>query len=153
MNILKERHLVVKHSVSRGRDTYGYQIVALWDGNKRFATCGGGYDMLGAVFGDWLSANYMDRLKELVPYDEDLSMRMFQEKGYQPHQENYGLFCRQGHWCVDGACGLSTMLGLAEKIGLSVKQLSDRRGYCTIGFIVSDNVCEQNKNKEEILCV
>lgn len=61
MNI---NHLRMSWSVSRGRDTYGYNICKLTDGNtgKQYRCMGGGYDMQGTVFGDWLEANYPDRL-------------------------------------------------------------------------------------------
>ena len=134
---MNEHHLIVKHSTSRGRDTMGYNIVAIWEGKSSYKTCGGGYDMLGTVFGQWLAANYKEKLNTLVPYDSDYSMRFYQEHGYQPHQENYGLFKGSQGLYLDGGCGLDCMISIAKKIGLSVKQLSDRKRCYTIGFIVT----------------
>jgi len=113
--------LKIKRSTSRGRDSYGYTLFTLWDGDKKYRTCGGGYDMLGAVFGEWLKDNYLERLKGLTPYDEEYSMNFYKEHGYQPKQENYGLFCRNGRWAVDGACGMSSMERLAGNIGLLIR--------------------------------
>lgn len=47
--------LTVTWTVSRGRDTYGYNIVTLRERGDVVARCnGGGYDMRGTVFADWL---------------------------------------------------------------------------------------------------
>lgn len=130
--------LEVRWTISRAADTAGYNICTIWHGRTRYACSGGGYDMLGTSFGRWLMANYAERLKSLVPYDEAYSMRTYEDYGYQPRQENYGLFCRDGNWCVDGACGLECMISLARKIGLEVKTLYSLRRNCTIGFTVTD---------------
>lgn len=61
------KRLALSWSVSRGRDTYGYNICRLDDTSteERFKCMGGGYDMQGTVFGSWLEAGYQDRLVEL----------------------------------------------------------------------------------------
>ena len=133
-----KKYLKIKNSISKGRDTYGYNIVSLWDGDIKYSTCGGGYDMLGAVFGRWLKANYIEQLKELTPYDEQYSMDFWKEHGYQPQQENYGLFSRNGNLSLDGACGLECMILLANKMGLSVTADYNRRRNCVEGFFVSE---------------
>lgn len=132
------KYLKIKHSISRGRDTYGYNIVTLWDGNKRYATCGGGYDLLGTVFGEWLKCNYLERLKALKPYDEKYSMDFYNQHGYQPQQENYGLFCRNENLSLDGGCGLDCMISLARKIGLKIERNYNRKRNCTEGFLISE---------------
>ncbi len=133
---MHEHHLIVKHSTSRGRDTMGYSIVAIWEGKNSYKTCGGGYDMLGTVFGQWLYANYKEKLNTLVPYDPQYSDKFYQERGYYQALGNYGLFQYNEEFYLDGACGLSCMISIASKIGLNVKQLRDRKGCYTIGFIV-----------------
>lgn len=134
----KEHYLVLKWTVSRGKDSYGYNICTIWDGNKPYRTCGGGYDMIGSVFAAWLKEKYIDKLKTLTPYDENYSMEYWQKHGYQPRQENYGLFCRNGRWCLDGACGFSAMTDIAKKIGLEIKSLYDKKNKETNGFIVKE---------------
>lgn len=49
------KHLIITHTKSRARDTYGYNVITLWDGKDHFKACGGGYDMIGTVLGDWLT--------------------------------------------------------------------------------------------------
>ena len=56
-NTIKE--LEFKYTISRARDTYGYNICSLWihteSGREKVArTCGGGYDMQGCCLGNWI---------------------------------------------------------------------------------------------------
>ncbi len=52
------RNLHFKFTTSRGRDTYGYNICTLLVDGEKVAKCiGGGYDMQGTAFGEWLQ-NY-----------------------------------------------------------------------------------------------
>lgn len=104
------RNLEIKWSVSKARDTMGYNICTLIDRDHKFKTYGGGYDMVGTVFGQWLKANYMPLIKEKV----------------KPHKDGggaYGLFVYNGEFYLDGACGLSCMVEIAKAIGLKVGQL------------------------------
>lgn len=112
-------------TISRARDTHGYKICTLRDDEKKFSTCGGGYDMVGTVFGDWLWDAYKEKLKKLKPYDEQ-------------NKENYGLFVRNHRWVVDGRCGFRAMEDLAKKIGLRIKNVIEGRKQRTIGYIVTD---------------
>lgn len=60
--------LEFKWTVSRGRETYGYNICTLFvDGSKVAACNGGGYDMQGTSLGDWVARTYRDRLMTLTP--------------------------------------------------------------------------------------
>lgn len=62
----KEWLLDFKWTVSRGRDTYGYNICSLWvDGRKVSACNGGGYDMEGTSLGIWAARMFRDRLLTL----------------------------------------------------------------------------------------
>lgn len=55
-----------KWTVSRGRDTYGYNICTLYVDGLRVARCnGGGYDMKGTCYGDFLARNFAARLNSL----------------------------------------------------------------------------------------
>lgn len=62
------RHVLrFKWSISRGRDTAGYNVLTLREnGAKVASTCGGGYDMTGTVVADWLSTTYPIRLQALA---------------------------------------------------------------------------------------
>lgn len=58
--------LEFKWTVSRGRDTYGYNICTLYADGTRVARCnGGGYDMEGTVLGSFIARNFRDRLLRL----------------------------------------------------------------------------------------
>lgn len=50
------RFLALKWTVSRARDTHGYNVVTLTDTStdRSFRAIGGGYDMEGTVFAEWL---------------------------------------------------------------------------------------------------
>jgi len=55
-----------KWTVSRGRDTYGYNICTLYIDGKKAARCnGGGYDMQGTCLGNWLAVHAKDLLLKL----------------------------------------------------------------------------------------
>ena len=57
-------YLKISWSISRGRDTEGYNICRLDDlaTDRRYKCMGGGYDMTGSNLGQWLQAMYQERL-------------------------------------------------------------------------------------------
>jgi hypothetical protein len=114
-------YLELKWTVSRARDTYGYNVVTLRDeSGNRFRANGGGYDMVGTVFGEWLMTVHADKLTTLDP------------------GKFYGLTVRDdGTVRLDGACGLSSMRAIADAIGVTVKATLDRKGNYT-GFMVGE---------------
>lgn len=124
MNI---NHLVMSWSVSRGRDTEGYNICRLDDRNngKRYKCMGGGYDMVGTCFGDWLKDVYKAELQAAGSAVTGL----------------YGARVREdGSVSLDGACGLECMLEIAKAIGLEVEREYVKKGRNkgqTIGWYVS----------------
>jgi hypothetical protein len=62
--------LEFRWTVSRGRDTYGYNICSLYVNGDRASRCnGGGYDMKGTALGDYIAKAYADRLMKLKPED------------------------------------------------------------------------------------
>jgi len=114
-------YLELKWSVSRGRETYGYNIATLrtQDG-KRYTCNGGGYDMIGTVFGAWLQDVHQAGLTRL-----DVS-------------QYYGATKRDdGSVHLDGACGLESIRDIAKALGLTVKATTDRKGNYT-GFMVEE---------------
>lgn len=60
-------YLDLSWSTSRGRDTYGWNICRLDDTStgKRYRCNGGGYDMAGTVFADWMQATYQQELRAI----------------------------------------------------------------------------------------
>ena len=116
--------LRIKWTTSRGRDTYGWNIVTLTDETtgKRFRANGGGYDMVGTVFGDWLAATFPEELQRWADGTPDL---------------DYGAFRRaDGSVYLDGACGLEQMRQVGDALGLEVIRTHDRKGNTT-GWLVT----------------
>lgn len=114
-------NLTLTWSISRGRDTYGYNICRLDDPQtgKRYRCNGGGYDMTGTVFGMWLMDVHQDRLSALA-------------------WSFYGLRrYNDGHVNLDGACGINSMVRVAEALGLEVQTQYDKKGRTT-GWLVID---------------
>lgn len=137
---MKIHHLALSWSISRGRDTYGYNICRLDDrtSRKRYRTCGGGYDMIGTVFANWLEDNYQDRLIAL--FSDQKEECGYAVKGYYRMKDYYGLtLSPKGHASLDGACGMSSMKRIAEAIGLDVQWEGNRKGHTT-GYFVVDNL-------------
>lgn len=61
-------NLEFKWTVSRGRETYGYNINTLYADGIKVARCnGGGYDMEGTNLGTYLESHFADRLLKLTP--------------------------------------------------------------------------------------
>lgn len=133
-------HLAISWSTSRGQGTYGYNICRLDDRQTghRFRCMGGGYDMIGTVFGNWLESAYQGALVDLVEARADELTRCgYSVDGYWKHPDLYGLTLRpDGTVSLDGACGISCMAGIARAIGLSVQREGNRKGH-TVGYFVS----------------
>ena len=133
--------LNISWSVSRGQDTYGYNICRLDDirTGKRYRTCGGGYDMIGSVLGDWLEDRFQDELRALVA---DLPKQKYGGTSYMQISEEinpkyYGLtISPDGTVCLDGACGVSSMQRIGEALGLNFQWLGNRKGHTT-GYFIS----------------
>ena len=138
-------HLKLSWSISRGRDTYGYNIARLEDSRtgKRYKTCGGGYDMVGTIFADWLSDTYQQELldiKSMSHYVFDYPAPLY----VKPINFLYGMRydCVKDSVTLDGGCGLESMLKIAEAIGLEIEReyvkTGKKRGQ-TIGYFAQMN--------------
>lgn len=145
---MRQHHLVITWGTSRGRDTYGYTTAVLRENGEKKAACsGGGYDMRGTVFADWLQNAYQDRLIELAKagkfkrivwngkmadgesaYDypdsgkrEELYGGNFYENGgrvWAGEAKNRKQF--PPRVTLDGGCGFSSITKIAEACGLAV---------------------------------
>lgn len=138
------RYLELSWSTSRGRDTYGYNICKLSTGyrGKNYRTCGGGYDMTGTVLGDFIEAEYQDRLQAISGRAGSMYGK---DKPYTTRERDalalYGMTVNldTGHVSIDGACGVSSVQRIGEAIGLSfAATLSARKGHVT-GYVVTDS--------------
>lgn len=64
--------LYFKWTVSKGRDTYGYNICSLYINGSKVSSCnGGGYDMKGTALGDWVEKQFTEDLKTLEAHWEE----------------------------------------------------------------------------------
>jgi len=133
MNINKA---TIKWTISKARDTYGYNVVTLLDVDtgKKYKAMGGGYDMTGTVFADWMEDTQQARLKTLA---EQAQCRVFREGGEYKGREYiaagalYGLTAHYADGVLDrvsmdGACGLSSIENICEAAGLCVEKGYDR---------------------------
>ncbi len=85
-------NLEIRWTTSRGRDTYGYNVVTLYVDGEKAARCnGGGYDMEGTVIGTFIARAFADRLNALTPAD-------MPEQSHWQRAENPRRVCREpGH--------------------------------------------------------
>jgi hypothetical protein len=133
--------LAISWSVSRGRDTYGYNICRLDSrlSGRRYRCSGGGYDMTGKVFGEFLECEYQDQLRALVA---DLPKKPYGSTSWLQISEEinpsfYGLTIRpDGSVSLDGACGLDSMKRIARALGLSVEHEGNKKGH-TVAYYIS----------------
>lgn len=146
---MKTHNLTISYGTSRGRDTYGYTLVTLREnGTKKASACGGGYDMRGTVFANWLEAEYQTQLLELARKET----RVFPQSnwnGSSGDESNYvsvpvdrktelygGTYYANGsggydgekdkppHVSLEGGCGFSSIQRIAEAIGLTVNLIN-----------------------------
>lgn len=133
--------LEFKWTVSRGRDTYGYNICTLRDRfGKRLARCGGGYDMKGTCLGQWIQGAFQAELIALAQADSQ-AFAIYDEKGYRhpdpqseyrPSEKLYGCCAhwqagKLDHVSLDGGCGFSSMRDILNAIGLDLKWLHETK--------------------------
>ena len=141
--------LTLSTGTSRGRETDGYTIVRLLDETtgKRYRCMGGGYDMQGTVFGEWLQDVYQRELREIADQaysrtvaalNTDNSRDPFTLERTVNEHGLYGMSLRaDGSVYLDGACGMSSMERIAKALQLRVQWRSTPRGR-TVGFTVTD---------------
>lgn len=124
-------YLALSWSISCGVETYGCNICRLddTDEGKRYRCMGGGYDMVGTVFGDWLQDRFQERLRAYCRTSPAEAAKL-----YGMRVLDVGANSRIS---LDGACGIDSMIRVAEAIGLTVKRTSDRKGHTT-GFNVEE---------------
>ena len=109
----------IKYTESRGCDTYGELICTLRECGEKVARCnGGGYDMAGTVFAEWLKIHFEEELKRLCASD------YFALDFYDPRAKKYRKHYHNGcRVCVDGGCGFESVERILEKIGFTVRKV------------------------------
>jgi len=139
-----DKTLEFKCTTSRGRDTYGYNIVSLYvDGSKETSCNGGGYDMQGTALGDYIAREYQTRLLAIKEqahrayyYDAD--------KNFITEHNDGGLYGMQydkdkKRVSLDGACGFRSIEIIAEKIGLHLTYLRTKGNASTLYTLMDED--------------
>ena len=134
-------HLSLSWSVSKGRYTYGYNICRLDDRNNghRFRTIGGGYDMIGTVFGEWLQHYYQKELLEIKSKADRIYDSILRDNTVTDSFYGMTYNVRSNTVTLDGACGIDCMIRIAEAIGLEVERdyiATGRRRGKIIGWFI-----------------
>jgi len=141
-NSLSFAVLNLSFSTSRGRDTYGYNIVKLSDTatGEQFKCMGGGYDMIGTVLAKWLEANFQDELlaiKERAHSVYDGKLLNYPHNPISLYGMTYDI--PNNNISLDGGCGEDSIIKIAKALGLDVERKKDkkRNGYVHTGYYVS----------------
>ncbi len=138
--------LTFKWTVSRGQDTYGYNICSLWVDRIKVSSCnGGGYDMQGTAFAEWFQKAFQKELCTKVSYHakafyECTAKGKFMTrlddppKGWTGRTKLYGVSAwlyKDGeawkihHVSMDGGCGFESMKRIAEALGFGLQFVSE----------------------------
>lgn len=143
---LKIESVSISWGISRGRDSYGWNIcraISRQTG-KTYRTIGGGYDMVGTVIGDWFAAEYQAELHALYARDY-MKFKAYSNTGHHAHCELHGLFARpDGSFYMDGGTGIDCMLRIIEACGFEhQRQYNPRtRSKATTGYLISKEIGE-----------
>lgn len=125
--------LSLRWSTSRGRETYGWNVLTLTDvvAGRRYRCNGGGYDMHGTVLAEWACGEHADRLRPLAPVAHTV-WRALQPGPEHPEGDTlYGLSAvyretgvLQGV-AIDGACGVRSVELILAAAGIGVRPTYD----------------------------
>lgn len=145
------KNLHFKWTVSKGRDTYGYNICTLLVDGEVVGRCnGGGYDMQGTAFGEWIQNAYQDKLRQLFAADiknieTNENCRTYNtNKGvvikHMPGSGFYGVtiywdtMSKTARISLDGACGFNSIQRIAEAIGITLQWNKESDRYKNHSF-------------------
>lgn len=150
-------------SISKARDTDGYNVLTLREEGKKICGCnGGGYDMVGAVLGNYLAYKYPEKLRALTTAYTGLC---FYDPTYDPgqaHSEHGGTIAeaeaagkslgleryqaayaaasptataRHTQPSIDGAYGQAAVMTIAEAIGIAFRRIrhSEKKSRYEVG--------------------
>lgn len=127
-------YLTETWTVSRGRETYGYNICTIrayssvWEKTKGVelanASCkGGGYDMAGTSLADCLAAlpDVQQALQRLITKETAETFQDVDGTYRNPNTKYYGSFLKaDGTVSLDGGVGTSTVLEIFQAAGVNV---------------------------------
>ena len=123
--------LVFKWTTSKARATRGWNVCTLNDnrGNKISSTCGGGYDMKGTAFGQFIAHYFGEELKRLSAnygsFDKGgfYGLRHYNNKTRKSQKRA----SKHTRTSIDGGCGFNCMLTILEKIGFSLTFIAENK--------------------------
>lgn len=129
-----------KWTVSRGRDTYGYNICTLYVDGVKTAKCnGGGYDLQGTVLGEFIQNKYQTELMKIKKKAGGKLIVETEGKWSNPSSEGelYGMKYvidqkrKTETIQLDGACGFDSMRKIIKALNLELtymQKMSERNG-------------------------
>jgi hypothetical protein len=148
-NVMQIYNLHFKWTISRGRDTDGYNICSLLvDGNKVASCMGGGYDMQGTALGNWLQdAFQLELLDKMERKAIIIGARHYDTKAgrvsYFAIEGFYGIWLKElqkangiteKSMSLDGGCGFDSMRRIAEAIGIKLQWNKESDKYKNHSF-------------------
>lgn len=140
---------------SRGRDTYGYNVVTLkFNGTKQAQTCGGGYDMQGTCLGEFIEKAFPVSLSKLASKRAGTTTTQNEAGRYSSTYHTNAGSGNMSNWTpnpnfkesalvgltfythdktagLDGGCGFSAMQEVLKALGVSMawKATSKKDGF------------------------
>ena len=133
--------LEFKWTVSRGQNTYGYNICSLYvNGEKKTSCNGGGYDMQGTALADYLQEKYQERLLKIKSRADSIwnskkNTHGKNEKGNSLYGMTY--YSTEKEISLLGGCGFNCMQRIAECIGIEIKYLRTKTNDGSI-YLLTD---------------
>ncbi len=121
------KRLKFKWTVSRGRDTYGYNICSLWVDGRKVSSCnGGGYDMKGTALANWIQEKFKEEVKKLN--SAKYYGLHFYNKKTRKHHDRF----RKGYsFWLDGACGFDSIKRILNALGYKLIFADETRNSST----------------------
>lgn len=144
-----------KWTVSKARDSYGYNICTLYVNDNKVSRCnGGGYDMKGTCLGDFIAKEFEKELYETV--EEPFYGLSFHNPNYDPGKaiidgktveqreqdgDSLGLERYQAFYSasskvptevhviplIDGSCGFSSVESIVRHLGYKISYTGESK--------------------------
>lgn len=137
------RYIEFKWTISRGRDTCGYNICSVYYNRDKIESCnGGGYDMKGTCLGKFITYYFNEYLKKLrARREHDTKNCFYGLTFYNKKTKKYQVAYTEGcDFYIDGACGFSSMERILEKIGFKLEYVSNKSDYSIYRLCVMGKV-------------
>jgi len=166
--------LKFKWTVSKARDSYGYNICSLWINGQKVSSCnGGGYDMKGTALGNWVTKKFETKLLKLTKEFYGLS---FHDPNYNPGKamidgqtiedrekkskscglERYQAFYHESSKIptknhiiplIDGACGVSEVEKILNAMGYQLEYVDEESSMSI--YLLYEGETRKEKDNEE----